>query len=440
MKRYDMIHDVRHPVLEEEQAWEAAVDRILGQPAELVSVSRYIGDCRVYRKNDQVAKIRSLRVALPQGVNRLSAEAETLKRLGRDAGYRQVEGWEALTLRHIDGIPLDRLLPSLSPVQRARLLIRLLPQLRSIHAAHVAHRDLRPDNVLVGPGGNNPCLVDFDRATIGEGWLVASSDWLGVAPWSISANPFWKLVLLTMAPRIGSVARRVRAHLRGRGNKLSRLPAQRDLGLLDRAWSLARQSPANAPGQQVAYYAFTYKARHFPGERPWHLRWEAIRRAVNFEGKRVLELGSNMGLLSSFAMIHGASKATGIDCDGTIIESARLVSEALNAGATFECVNLVKDPDWESRLAGADIVVAMSLLHWLPNKERLLKFLGAHREIIYEGHNPLDVEKARLGSVGFDDVSVIAQTERGRFILHAHRRPEIHESVTRIATAVAQAR
>ena len=171
----------------------------------------------------------------------------------------------------------------------------------------------------------------------------------------------------------------------------------------------------------VAYYAFTYRGRHFPGERPWYARWEPIRRAVDFRGKRLLEFGSNMGLLSSFATIYGAVEAVGVDHDPLIIQSARLVAQGLGTGAEFERVDLIGDASWEERLAGADIAVAMSIVHWLPEPERLLRFLGRHSEVIYEGHDSVGVETERLRSVGFEEISVIAETDRDRFLLHGRQ-------------------
>ena len=54
-------------------------------------------------------------------------------------------------------------------------------------------------------------------------------------------------------------------------------------------------------------------------------------------------------------------------------------------------------------------------------KKRVLRFLGTHSELIYEGHDPLEVETKRLNEVGFDDVQVIMETERDRHVLHARR-------------------
>ena len=410
-----------HPILAEEQAWRSTVASILGEGAELISVSRYIGDSRVYRLGEQLAKIRSLDVALPPGVSSLDREAEILRHLGQSADYVGSDRWEAILLPRIDAVPLDSLLSAWSLMRRARVLARLAPKLRRLHAMGVAHRDLRPDNVLVADDGE-PCIVDFDRATLAAGWATGLADWLGLAHTGLSPNPFWKLALLTMAPKAGSLARRVRAVIGGTNGHQKRSTRQAAVDPLGAAWSLAQRSPANAPGQMVAYYAFTYRGRHFPGERPWYARWEPIRRAVDFRGKRLLEFGSNMGLLSSFATIYGAVEAVGVDHDPLIIQSARLVAQGLGTGAEFERVDLIGDASWEERLAGADIAVAMSVVHWLPEPERLLRFLGRHAEVIYEGHDSVDVETARLRSVGFEEISVIAETDRDRFLLHGRQR------------------
>jgi SAM-dependent methyltransferase len=158
-----------------------------------------------------------------------------------------------------------------------------------------------------------------------------------------------------------------------------------------------------------------------PGERPWTLRWEAIRRAVDFRGTNVLELGCNMGLLSSFAMLEGATSAHGVDRDAPILEASRLTASALGVTPTFEQVDLANDLEWEERLAGRDVVVAMSVIHWLPNPGRVLSFLGTHPIAIYEGHDDLTTEIARLRQAGFSHVTSLLESERGRHVLLARK-------------------
>lgn len=309
-------------------------------------------------------------------------------------------------------------MPTMSTRQRAAVLAGLIRPLMSLHRRGVAHRDLRPDNVMIDTGGRIR-IVDFDRATRSTPAAAFAADWLGLGrgavPW-----PYWKLAAGTLAPRLRSVALRIRDRVRPSSPAVP-VVADPALACLAEAWEIAARSGANAPGHRVAYYAFTFDGAHFVGERPWYLRWDRIRADVDFRGKRLLELGCNMGLLSSFALIHGAASAVGVDRDPAILESARLAARGLGVAPTFEQVDIVRDADWEQRLAGADIVAAMSLLHWLPEPERLLAFLAGHREVIYEGHDPLEVEVARLRDVGFTTITVLRETERGRPLLLASR-------------------
>ena len=130
-----------------------------------------------------------------------------------------------------------------------------------------------------------------------------------------------------------------------------------------------------------------------------------------------------MGLLSSFSLLHGARAASGIDIDPTIIQSARLIAEALDVSPAFSRLDLASMEDWESQLPPADIVAAMSLIHWLKPEvqTRVLAFLGRHQELLYEGHDSLAIETQRLRSVGFNSIEVLSSTERGRLLLYARK-------------------
>ncbi len=408
-----------HAVLEEEQRWDEAMDRFLGPGATLVAVSRWVGDSRVYALGDRLAVIRSLEGENDVDANSLRVAGEVMRRVRRPARYTRIPPWEVLHMSRIEGASLESMLSSLSFAERLHVLYRLAAALRELHAAGIAHRDLRADNVLVDHAGR-VALVDFDRAVITASRTAAQADWFGVSRHGLSPNPYLKLAAFTLLPKTQSAGRRLRARLLA-NTRLEQASASPDLELLGRAWHLARRSHASAPGQDLAYYAFTYKRWHFQGERPWYLRWEAIRRNVSFEGKHVLDLGTNMGLLPAFALLHGAEKATGIDVDPQILVAARLVARALGVSPELIGADLIEGPDWESSVATADIVFAMSLLRWLPENRRVLEFLRSRRELVYEGHDPLHVELERLREWGFVEMEVLLTTERGRSLVWCRR-------------------
>jgi hypothetical protein len=402
-------------VLIEEGRWDRIVAEILSPNAELVSVSRWIPDSRAYAESGRIAVIRMARHA---AYGSLAGAAAAQVKLGIPGEYVRGDGWEALMMPRVEGVTLEGLIPHIGRRERLRLLLKVVVEIRRMHEHGVAHGDLRPDNVIVTPTGAVQ-LVDFDRAAVVGPLRAAMADWLGLGARGPSPKPYWKLLLLTLEPRTRSAFLRLRSVLSIDQGQPT--PSDPTLRLLGHAWDLARTSSANAPGQDIAYYAFSFAGHHFPGERAWYERWEPIRHRVDFTGKRVIELGCNMGLLSSFAMLHGASYAIGVDHSTRIVEAARLVASALGTSAQFECVDLVSDLGWERRLSDGDIVTAMSLVHWLPSPDRVLRFLSGHAELIYEGHDTLAVETSRLRRLGFVEIEVLCRTARGREVLYARR-------------------
>ncbi len=407
-------------VQEEEAAWRAIVAAVLGDGAELVSVSRYITDSRTYRAGDRLAKIRRIDPAWPADAG-MEVEAGFLRSLGREVDYTQRDGWEVSVQDVLPGSTFsshlfDQQETSFTTGDRVRVLRSLVPELRALHRQGISHGDLRTDNILVE--GDAVRLVDFDRAARTSPRRAALRDWVGIGG---SPTPFWKLAAVSLAPKSLTAARRLRYQLVKNRPAAKVAGEPRDVARLRDAWHLAEQSAANARGQGLAYYALSYRGRHLSGERAWPLRWDPIAASVDFTGKRMLELGCNMGLLSNFAKMHGAAETHGVDHDPTIVDAARTVADAFQTGSTFEQLDLMGSERWEERLSGYDLVTALSVVHWLPDRDRVLRFLARHAELLYEGHDELPDEIALLNSLGFDQVDVVLRTERDRHVLYARR-------------------
>jgi hypothetical protein len=422
----DMFLSGRDVILQEHEDWNAVVHHVLGPNAELVSVSRYVCDSRVYRTGGHTAKIRRLMQGSGADTE-LRGEVTALERLGRVASYDTWGEWEYSVQEEMPGRPFgtylfDQQESSFGTRARLRVIRNLLPELRKLHRHGISHGDLNPDNLLIE--GNRVTLIDFDRAYLGSRLRATLRDWVGVGRGLQRRTPIWKLALFTLFPKSKSIARRVRWKLARPHAELPQSADAPDVAALQVAWHLAESSPANSPGQGIAYYALSYRGAHFPGERAWQLRWDAIARVVDFSGKSLLELGCNMGLLSTFARLAGARHVLGVDYEPQIVEAAQQVAKALGIDARFEQLDLTDEGDWETQLGGRDIVTALSVVHWLPNRDRVLRFLARHRELLYEGHDTLDVETERLRALGFDSVEVVMTTERDRHLLYARQSAE----------------
>ena len=82
-------------------------------------------------------------------------------------GGSTADGRPWLAMEYVDGLPIDQAADAaaLSVGERLALFCRVCEAVAAAHAALVVHRDLKPDNVLVGADGR-PVLLDFGVAKV----------------------------------------------------------------------------------------------------------------------------------------------------------------------------------------------------------------------------------------------------------------------------------
>lgn len=133
----------------------------------------------------------------------------------------------------------------------------------------------------------------------------------------------------------------------------------------------------------------------FGGVREWMPRWNVLRDITNYKEKRILELGCNSGLLSTYLSLYEHPHfVLGVDGCEDIIKSAHLVALALNASSHFDTVRISKDmrnmhkESWQDKLGyNFDIVFCLSLYRWVSDQPGLLKYLLNFNEVIFENHD-----------------------------------------------------
>ena len=132
-----------------------------------------------------------------------------------------------------------------------------------------------------------------------------------------------------------------------------------------------------------------------------------------------------MALLSIFLLKDAeAGAALAVDRDPAILAAAAIVAEAFGVQPQFRRIDFDRDRDWEDQLAAfrPDVVVALSVLHWVQDKARVLAFLGRFDEVIFEGHDSSRTERQRLLQAGFTEIDLVDTSERGRPLLRARKR------------------
>ncbi len=208
--------------------------------------------------------------------------------------------------------------------------------------------------------------------------------------------------------------------------KLPKIEKDAKPELLDmlKAWNIAQESNASAPGVNIAYYGLSFMEYYFPGERPWADRWNVLKVLSKYSGKTILELGCNMGLLSTFLLKEAnAKKCVAVDTDKKILRSAEIISNVFQVKPEYLQIDFDSQDDWENSLLKykPDIVFALNVLNWVKDKERFLSFLAKAPEVIFEGHDLPEIEIARFLKLGFTNIEEIGYSERKRIILRCRK-------------------
>jgi 2-polyprenyl-3-methyl-5-hydroxy-6-metoxy-1,4-benzoquinol methylase len=339
----------------------------------------------------------------------LAEEYNVLRRLEGIEGvpqspsYTEYAGFAVLSYDRIEGQPLLDYLSGRDFERSAwfRCLSELSSLLNLIHKRGVIHRDLRPDNILVGDDGRLG-LIDFDQAVAGA-YDARQVDILGKPEGTIPP-------CIAMSELIDML---------GLDQEYYAVVDQ-----LTEAWRKAARSDASSPGRNIAYYRWLFGHIELPGERDWSSRWDLIYSGLRgvLPGARVLDLGCNLGLVATHCMLCGAEKVTGVDVYEDILDAARMLTSS--AGVEVEFVkgdlNSSGFVDW---LLGQeyDVVLALSVTHWIESRDQAARILTAAPMLLFEGHSPASEEADHLRELGFAKVELVGYSERLRAMYRASR-------------------
>lgn len=399
-----------------EAAWAHVLASFSIGPPDVVHRSIYDPTIRTYLHRDLAHKI-TLKADLPDLYPKRSPgsrEADLLRCCEGVPGVPSVRGFRETTLAcvlsmgRLEGFTLQDGIGNLTVIQAASIIVRLLETTLAISWRGVAHNDIVPRNIVVS-ARNQPYLVDFDQGHHTSRVDALLRNVLGIRRNGPLIYGSWLLIAARLVFK--RLPRRRAANMPILGPDAS--PVQRKLF---GAWEVAQRANEKARGEPVARYSLLVEGMKLPGERPWEKGWEMLRGAADFKGMRTLELGCNMGRLPTWLLKEGnASSAVGTDSDPLVLASAKQVSDAFSAGASFEKIDLNATYAWERRFepGSFDAVFVLNVLNGIKDKQRVMDFLAGFPLVVFEGHDQDAVEIKRFSDAGFPIHRVLGISDGG---------------------------
>ena len=313
-----------------------------------------------------------------------------------------------LVMRRLDAQPLNQLeigwrrlggvLLALARAGRAPRLARRQPR-RSAAREHPARprRPDPPDRLRPGELGRPSRLPRAQPARAAAGARAGQQQPVGAAA---RAHPG--------EPAAGGAAPAQTRRAAGRAPAAALPPLPPDAGpalrALHAAWRLAAAAGASAPGAALAYHQLEWQGLRLPGERPWAERWRSLRadHALSRAARARARLQSRPALDLPAQGSRRRARRSRSTATRRSSRRPRRRPPPSGVAPTFLELDFDRDPDWEARLAAfrPDVVFALSLLHWVRDRARLLAFLGRCDEVIYEGHDSARTEWRRLRARG----------------------------------------
>lgn len=239
---------------------------------------------------------------------------------------------------------------SLSEANRQKIIDGVRAGLEFMHSKGVAHRDVAPENVLVD-SAFNPYLIDFEWAHSCDGTIGV--DCVDFEPWAC---------IQKAVPTV-----QTGMHERGFHTVVSFV---RDLPLEKKSHGFK-----NVP----------YQAIDGVGERDCESRWRLMNPDV--AGKRVLDIGCNLGWFVRKSLEEKARLVVGVENDSAVLESAIALTESQfepgdNRDWDYSSVNLNEEAI-PAEYGHFDVAFALSVLQHLKNPDRVLKQLTEITDAIY---------------------------------------------------------
>ena len=138
------------------------------------------------------------------------------------------------------------------------------------------------------------------------------------------------------------------------------------------------------------YYNIKINDINFEGDREFYPRWQEITN-FNFEGKKILDIGSNIGLIGIF-LIHfkGAESVTFLEHDSASCQIIKKLSESLGIKNKIKVINKDFNKINLERTLGInyDKVIMLSSFKYFDDKPKAMNYFNNFNSILFDGDDP----------------------------------------------------
>jgi len=380
-------------VMTENRAWDS-FERVARELEVFSYCDASRGAKRCFRLGDLAVKAQRLDLPDPKPTL-IEEEYLIMRRLGdvspafpRVAGFGVSAGYQWISYRFVAGQSLrDWFAEGTNRRQWFRVLADVGNMMTCMRDSAVSHRDLNAGNIVVRPDGQL-VLMDFDQA-------VADDDAFTIADTHGAARDLAHNDLGALIEECGLTRKANHAVL-----------------TLERAWDLmARHADQGFPP-----YALEFAASRFDGAVPWYEQWAPLAASLRpVRGKRILDLGTDVGLLDAYLASCGADVTAVVGEDR--MEVAGVLAEAAGVNVCFVAGDSGDPGDqgdqWTQKIEqDYDLVLLVGRDADRVDRTWLSGFLPGQKAVVFEVTGSLDQARRFVQQSGMTWRGVVGYTSR----------------------------